>query len=310
MPGSADRAGPTGAQYEIVHGDQRAVVVEAGGGLRTYDVAGRAVLEGYPADRPPDGGRGQVLAPWPNRVAGGRYTWDGTEHRLALTEPEAGNAIHGLLRSQSWGMVERAADRVLLGASVWPQKGYPFQLSVTADYRLGEDGLTVRLVARNDGSADAPYGVGQHPYLTVGTAAVDDAVLTVPASRWLRTDDRGIPVAAEPVDGSPYDFRAGRAVGPQLVDTAFVELDRDSSTEPVVRVAAPDGRHGVDLRLGAGVRCVQVFTGDTLPEPSRRREGLAVEPMSCPPDAFRTGTDLVRLPPGGSHVLEWGLLAW
>lgn len=300
---------PTGQQIVLRKGEQTAVVVELGAALRGYFVGGRPVLDGFSADEPIVGGRGQVLVPWPNRIGGGRYRWDGEEFRLPLTEPEKGNAIHGLLRWTSWQVVEQQEDRVLLGVTLWPQPGYPFHLRVRVEYALGAAGLAVAVVARNVGGGTAPYGVGQHPYLTVGTDPVDDAVLTLPARKWLPADDRGMPAAAEPVAGSRFDFRTPRAVGAQHLDTAFAELERDSSGLAAVRLAHPSGSHGTDLWLGEGVEFVQVYTGDTLPEPARRK-GIAVEPMSCPADAFRSRAGLVELEPGAEHAFRWGLRAW
>ena len=300
---------PTGRQFLLRSGDQSAVVVELGAALSRYTVAGRSVLDGFAAAERITGGRGQLLAPWPNRISGGRYRWSGDDLQLPLTEPEAGNAIHGLLRWASWQPLERAEERVLLGATVFPQPGYPFHLDVRAEYALGAGGLAVTVTARNLSAGAAPYGVGQHPYLTVGTGLVDEAVLTLPARVWLPAAAEGTPTAARVVDGTPFDFRTPRAIGPQRLDTPFTELERDSSGRAVVRLAHPSGSHGCDLWLGEGADFLQVYTGDTLSEPARRR-GVAVEPMSCPPDAFRGRADLVELGAGDLHTFRWGLYAW
>jgi aldose 1-epimerase len=303
--------GSTGRQHELRHGEQSAVVVELGGALLDYTVGTRTVLDGVgPGDARISGGRGQLLVPWPNRVRDGRYRWRGRDHQLALSEPAARNAIHGLTRWTRWDVLDRDRRRVVLATTVWPQPGYPFQLAVSAEYALGDDGLTVGVTARNAGPDVAPYGVGQHPYLTVGTDLVDDAVLTVPAGAWLPTDDRGSPLPPERVAGGDYDFRAGRTIGPQPLDTAFTELERDDRGRAVVRLAHPTGSHGTDLWLGESVPYVQVFTGDTLADRDRRRRGLAVEPMSCPPDAFRSGTGVVALAPGDTHGARWGITPW
>jgi galactose mutarotase-like enzyme len=297
---------PTGAQHEIVRGEQVAVVTELGATLRSYDVAGRPVLDGFPANVRPDGGRGQVLAPWPNRVADGRYTFGGEQLQLALSEVPKRNAIHGLVRWVGWDLAERGDDWATLTTAVWPQPGYPFLLRLRATYRLHQDGLQVRLGAVNDGDRPAPYGVGQHPYVTVGVP-VDDTLLTVPAEQRLLTDDRGNPVGTEAVAGTAYDFRSARAVGDLELDTAYFALQRGSDGRAVVRLDDPAGGPGVAVWLGEGARHLQVFSGDTLPDPARRRRGLAVEPMSCPPGAFASGTDLVVLDPGDGHELTWGV---
>ncbi|WNO73053.1 MULTISPECIES: aldose 1-epimerase family protein [unclassified Streptomyces] len=302
-------SGPTGEQWEICRDGRRAVVVQLGAALRHYEVDGRPVLDGFGADEPISGGRGQILVPWPNRVGGGRYRFAGDDLQLPLTEPEKHNAIHGLLRWSPWRLLVHGEDVVTAGTTVFPQPGYPFRLDVVAEYRLGPEGLETTVSATNTGHVPAPYGVGQHPYLTVGTDRVDDALLTVPARYRLRTDDNGLPVGREDVDGTEYDFRTARPIGGAQLDTAFAGLERDASGRAVVRLAHPTGRHGVDLWLGDGTRYVQIYTGDTLDEPHRRR-GIAVEAMSCPADAFRSGTDLTVLEPGDGHVLRWGLSPW
>lgn len=299
----------TGEQFRLSHGEQTAVVVELGGALRRYAVGERQVVDGFGADDVITGGRGQLLLPWPNRIGDGRYRWQGQDEQLPVNETAYGNAIHGLLRWSSWRpalRADRSDSRVVLECALWPQPGYPFHLVAAVEYALGPGGLTVTVTARNEGGTAAPYGVGQHPYLAVGGGRVDDLLLTVPARSRLRTDDRALPVASEPVEGTAYDFRSPRPIGALRLDTAFADLEPDADGRTVVRLAGPDHGHGTELWLGEGTACVQLYTGDTLPEPWRRRS-VAVEPMSCPPDAFRSGTDLVCLEPGARHTMRWGL---
>ncbi|WP_406502047.1 aldose 1-epimerase family protein [Streptomyces sp. NBC_01590] len=299
----------TGRQLTLSCGAQRTVVVELGAALRSYSVGERAVVYGFAAQDRIIAGRGQILVPWPNRIRDGRYRWDAQDLQLPLTEPAGGNAIHGLLRWTSWQVVEASNSRVVLDASLWPQPGYPFHLHVRAQYALGEGGLEVTVTARNLDESAAPYGFGQHPYVTAGTAVVDQSVLTVPAQTWLRTDERGLPVAAEPVAGTPYDLRTPQAVGARRLDTPFADLDRDTDGRAVVRLAHPSGSFGTDVWLGEGADYVQLYTGDALP-PGERRRAIAVEPMTCPPDAFRSGTALVSLSPGERHTVRWGITPW
>ena len=187
----------TGLQYEIEAGPYRATVTELGAGLREMAFRGQPVIAGHEADELPPAGAGQLLAPWPNRVDGGRYVFGGTEYQLALTEPAQANAIHGLTRWKAWTAVRQDASAVLLRSAPHGQQGYPFCLDIEAEYRLGADsGLQVRITARNAGSAPAPYGTGSHPYLAAGTSAIDDCELTLPGGMWLPADERGIPSGA------------------------------------------------------------------------------------------------------------------
>lgn len=294
---------PSGAQYRLEADDQEAVVVEVGGGLRTYRVGGADVLDGYGVDDMADGGRGQHLMPWPNRIRDGQYTFAGEDLQLALTEPGRHNASHGLVRWANWTATVQEADRVVMQLVLHPQPGYPFTLGLAVEYRLGPGGLSVETTVTNLGARPCPYGAGAHPYVTAGTELVDDALLLVPADTYLEVDDRGIPTGPAPVDGTPFDFREARPIGDVMLDTPYTDLTGNEAV-----VAAPDGLRRVRLWWDESYRWLMVFTGDTL-GPARRRRGVAVEPMTCPPNAFVTGDGLWVLEPEESSTSVWGIAA-
>ncbi len=300
---------PSGRQYTIVHGADRATVVEVGGGLRSYVAGGRELLDGYAESEMATSARGQALIPWPNRLRDGRYTWDGEEHQAPLSEPEKHNAIHGFVRFANWTCLAQTTSQVDLGHVLHPRPGYPFTLALRLSYRIGPRGLSVTTTARNVGSQALPYACGQHPYLTAPTTTlVDECTLQAPGAAYLPTDERGIPTDRKPVQGSEYDFRASRRIGGVELDLAFTDLDRDEDGRAWVRLQAPDGR-GAAIWLDESYPYVELFTGDSLPQPQRRRRGLGVEPMTAPPNAFPSGTDLTRLEPGAATSTSWGLLA-
>jgi aldose 1-epimerase len=291
-------------EIELVAGDQRAVLDQIGGGIRSYTARGRELLDGYPAGEPSSSGRGQVLIPWPNRLEDGSYEFNGERHQLELSEPENANAIHGLVRWEPWTVGEREPHRVVMEHTLSPQPGYPFTVLLSIEYALAMDGLTVRTTATNMGESACPYGSGFHPYLTVGTETVDSVILHLPAGTVVGADERGLPLAAAPVEGSEYDFRRPRPIGSTALDHAFTELVRD--TDGLARVAL--GGHpgtGLELWVDEAYGYLQVFSGDPLPDVNRR--SLAVEPMTCPANAFRTGEGLIRLEPGASFAGAWGI---
>lgn len=296
---------PSGEQIELVHGDQRAVVVEVGGGLREYTLDGRNLLDGYGADEMSSSGRGQVLIPWPNRIQDGRYSFDGQEHQLPLDDVEEQDAIHGLVRWGSWIAGHREENRVVMEHALHPQPGYPFSLAISVEYLLTEEGLLVRTTATNRGPRPCPYGSGNHPYLTVSGSRVDALTLRVPGDTLLRSDERGIPVDRLPAEGTDYDFRRARAIGSTVLDHAFTDLARGEDGRARVELRDPDRRHGVTLWADEAYPYVMVFTGDPLPDVNRR--SLAVEPMTCPPNAFRSGEGLIRLKPSESFTSSWGI---
>lgn len=298
---------PSGEQFEIALGEQRAVVVEIGGGLRTYSVGGRDLLDGYAVDQPATSGRGQVLAPWPNRIRDGTYEFDGRRHQLELTEPARGNAIHGLVRHAAWNAAEHAKSRAVMEHVLDGQPGYPFTLRLRIEYALSPEGLEVTTDATNLGPEACPYGCGFHPYLTAGTVSVDTAILSVPATTVLLSDEREIPTGRIPVEGTAFDYRQPAPVGSTVLDDCFTGLDRDDDGRVRVGLSNSDGQ-GVQLWADENYRYVMVFTGDPLPDVNRR--SLAVEPMTCPPNAFQTGEDVVVLEPGQSFSSTCGIGAF
>ena len=277
-----------------------------GGSLRAYRAGDHDMLDGYTADERCTGARGQSLMPWPNRLRDGRYRFADEDHQLPLTEPDKSNAIHGLTRWANWTADDREADHVTMRHRLYPQPGYPFALELAITYALAEDGLSVRTCATNIGTVPCPYGGGAHPYLTVGTPTVDSVVLRAPGRKWLPTDDRGIPTGAKAVIDTEYDFQAPRVIGATRLDTAYTDLARDEDGRARVQLLAPDTRTAT-LWLDEQYPYLMLFTGDSLPDPRRRRRGLGIEPMTCAPNAFQTGHGLVTLQPEQSRATSWGI---
>src|SRR5512132_118188 len=297
--------GQSDDEIELIAFDQRAVLDEVGGGIRSYTARGRELLDGYPAGERSPSGRGQVLIPWPNRLEDGSYEFDGQRHQLELNEPENRNAIHGLVRWERWTVAERKGHQVVMEHVLYPQPGYPFALKLEIEYALAMDGLTVRTTATNVGESACPYGAGFHPYLTVGTETVDFVILHLPARTVFGADERGLPLPAAPVGGTEYDFRRPRPLGSTRLDHAFTDLVREQDGLARVALDGPHPGAGLDLWVDEAFSYLQVFSGDPLPDVNRR--SLAVEPMTCPANAFRTGEGLIRLEPAESLTIAWGM---
>jgi aldose 1-epimerase len=296
---------PSGEQIEIAAGDEQVVIVAVGGGLRSYTAGGRALLDGYDANEMSSSGRGQVLIPWPNRLQDGSYEFDGSRNQLPLNEPERRNAIHGLVRWSAWSASEREPHRIVMEHVLYPQPGYPFTLRLSIEYSLLSGGLQVRTTATNIGNALCPFGSGAHPYLTLGTANIDPLILHVPARTVLQSNERGLPIGAETVEDTEYDFRQPKRIGSSTLDHAFTGLDRDEDGLAWVELLDPDQGTQVSLWVDESYPYLMLFTGDPLPDVNRH--SLAVEPMTCPPNAFRTGETLIRLEPGSSFTGTWGI---
>jgi aldose 1-epimerase len=296
---------PSGTQWTIAADGHEAVVVEVGGGLRAYRHDGIDYLDGYEADELCPGSAGQVLAPWPNRLRDGAYTFGGRSLQLDLSEPARHNAIHGLVNWGAWQLIEQSPESVTIGYDLPAQPGYPWSLRLRSRWSVGPDGLRAEHEVTNRSGDPAPFGFSVHPYLRLPKAGVAETSLRVPGRTRVLLDSRLLPVAAAEVAGTEYDFTEPRAIGDAVLDLAFGDLVRDADGGSAVSLAAPDGS-AVHVWADRAFGWWQVFTGDTLTG-ERHRRSIAVEPMTCPADAFRSGKDLITLAPGQTWRGAWGI---
>jgi aldose 1-epimerase len=293
------KAALCGAEWTIAGDGHEAVVVEIGGGLRAYRTGGVDVLDGYQPDELCPGSSGKVLAPWPNRIRDGRYSFGGQWRQLGLTEAPRHNAMHGLVCWVPWRPVAQTPDSITVECLVAPQPGYPWPVLLRTEWSVGADGLRARHEATNVGSEPAPFGLGTHPYLRLGGGPVDDLTLRIPARSRVLVDGRLLPIGEAKVAGGEFDYTEPRRIGSAVLDTAFGDVTGD----PVVLSTEESS---VSVWADGGFRWWQVFSGDTLTG-ERFRRTVAVEPMTCPPDAFRSGRDVITLEPGQTWTGTWGI---
>jgi aldose 1-epimerase len=301
---------PSGEQYAIASGGWSAQVTQFGATLRTCTLNGLEVIDGFGLNERATDGRGQVLAPWPNRLTGGRYRYAGRDCQAPINDTKRQTAIHGLVRWLDWSVIAHHPSSVTLSCTVRPQPGYEWQLGVDVTYQLDDAGLTVTCQAANAGAERAPFGVGFHPYLTLGTPSIDGLELTLPATSYLQTGaPDGTPAMAS-VASTPLDFAEPRRIGSVRLDTCFGGLLPEGDQRlAVVRLTDSDAGRSIHLWADDTFRYLMVYTGDEVGRSERRRTAIAIEPMTCPPDAFRTGTDLIELEPGESWRGTWGFRA-
>jgi aldose 1-epimerase len=296
-------AGPSDAprSWTISRAGHEAVIGRGGAGVRSYTVDGVAVVDALGEWEIPSAYHGLVLAPWPNRIPEGRWSWAGQTLELPVNEAATGCALHGLVAWSAWNLRAQSDDAVELGISIEPQPGYPFSLDLSVRWSVGADGLRCAITAWNTGWEPAPFGVAVHPYVVLPGCGVDDLELTMPADTWLDVDERLRPVALRPVEDGDRDFRRGASLRGRALDTAFTDV-----SDAPVRVAGGD--HAVEVWADPAFGWWQVYTSDYFPAGSERlRRALAVEAMTCGPDAFNTGRDLITLAPDERWSAEWGV---
>jgi aldose 1-epimerase len=297
---------PTGEQVAIAHGDQRAVVSEVGATLRTFVQGGVPVVEGFAADERCQGGRGQVLFPWPNRLGEGEWEFSGRRARASIEDSTERTAHHGLVRWRPFTVDSFNQNRCVLSMVLHPSPAYPFLVSLEVAYHLGSLGLTVTSTITNRDEVPIPVGLGFHPYLAVTTPTIEGAELEVPANAFLSVNDRRLPTGEIlPVSHGALDFRVAKSISGHELDATYTELRRDDSG--LATTVLTDANGGVvELSVDRTFPYLQVYTGDRL-EKGRRRTAVAVEPMTCPPEALRSGKDVVVLEPGQRWAGSWRL---
>lgn len=285
---------PTGIQYEIKDEEYTAVITEVGASLRSLKWRGEELLWTFEAHEVPKGFAGVTLGPWPNRLRDGKYTFDGKEYQTPINEVELNNALHGLMCATPYTLVRRSTNEITLKGMLYPQIGWDWVLSLEVSYQLSDEGLQVSFLATNEGSTDLPFGYGVHPYL--GFDNVDDVTITAPFTKRCAVDDRLLPTGIVDVDGV-HSRHVPVTIGDTFLDDAYTGADPAGWT-----VTMATAERTVELWADSQLPWFQIHT-----RPGRK--ALAVEPMTCGPDAFNEGPThdgLIRLAPGESSTGTWG----
>jgi aldose 1-epimerase len=296
----------------------RAVLATRGATLLDWQVADAggpvALTDGYRSAAElagQNGVRNGLLAPFPNRIADGRYRFDGREHDLLPGVPAGERLVyHGFLRELDLRVIDRretatAAEILFSGAiDAGDFPGYPFALALTVRARLTARGIEFTITATNVGEVAAPYAAGWHPYFRLGDAPIDGLELTVPAAHCIVTDDRLLPVAGAaafaPVAAGPMpDFRQPRRLGAAVLDGCYANATPDA--DGLIRSRLRDPASGRQLTIWQRGGLTHVFTGDTLARDPRC--AIAIEPVEAMTDAFNRPeyARALRLAPGATR---------
>ncbi len=295
-------------------GTLRARVSDLGASLRGLwlETPGAPTWEavwGYSGDGAKRGGQGDVLLPFPGRITGGCYEFDGRRHEMERNDKEGPNAIHGFARSRPWKIVSQEAASALfqtrLDGNELAAQGYPFTLDCALEYRLSGLECRIRAEVRNAGLAPAPVGIGFHPYFKVGLATVEQAILELPCASLIEFGPGFIPTGRVlPVEGTELDFLGERAIGAMRLNHCFARLLRDRDGIARARLRSPVDGRVVTLSMDRSLDYLVVYTGDALGAEARR--AIAIEPMSCGTDAFnRPEWGLRRLAPGETMTVAY-----
>ncbi len=289
---------PTGEQYEIRWGALSAVITQVGARIRSLRHDGAELLATHGPQEAPKGWEGAHLLPWPNRLRDGRYRLGEIEYQLPINDPARHNANHGLNVGLEWECLSHLEQSVRQRTILWPRRGWPGILAVEILHHISDDGLAVEVLATNIGTTPLPWGYGAHPYFRFDN--LSKVELTIPFDAELTVDpERLLPIRLGPIQPE-HRFTEPRLIGDTVLDTAYADpLSRRWDV-----TLRGEGRT-ITIWGEATTQWVQVFTAP-------KRDSIAVEPMTCGPDAFNEGPthrDRVLLHAGESARAFWGVSA-
>lgn len=287
----------SGSSFSLTSGPYQATILSCGAALSSLSLNDHPLILPYPAHELAPGFAGMVLLPWPNRIREGRYSWRGTSYQLPINDIDTRTALHGSTYNRDWSILSVSPSSVSLECWVPGMEGYPWPLHSRVSYHLNEkSGLTATITTRNLCAVDIPYGVGSHPYLAPG-GVVDDWTLQMSPTHAQRMDTSLLPRDLVPVSEIGLNFAFPRSLRGMSIDTGFTSFP---STPWAVHVE--NSLIGLRATLSSSAPWVQIYTGDAV-----GRRGIAVEPMSCPANAFNDAHDSIVLPGGQSHRFSWSI---
>lgn len=257
---------------------------------------GVPVLDGYHTPMEMEANRwakNTVLFPFPNRLDYGAYQWEGADYQFPVNEPLSETALHGFGQDKPMQAYRfEVKETYAMAECRYSDKGempyYPFPFTFYIRFLLKNPGiLEVEMRFQNDGQQALPVGLGWHPYFCLA-ARIDDMSLQMPESQMVGVDTRMIPTGKR----YPYrEFAQLRKIGATVLDNCFA-LPADVPGHAEVLLEGNKGRLRYRQETGPGkFNFLQVFTPPD-------RNALAIEPMTCGPDAFNNKEGLIRLEPG------------
>jgi len=302
----------SGQQFELHYtsallGDLKATIAQVGASLRQMSVGTIELVQGFAEDQWAPFCAGAVMSPWPNRIDGGKWVYDGQARQFNINIVAQQNANHGLLLEHPYDLISRTPHSVTLGATIYARHAYPFTVETTVTYSLGETGLTVTHSAINRSASDAPYAVGGHPYFKFSAVAPETLVVKNSAKTRTTVDERQIPTGEEATEGTVFDLRAGVRLPDVFIDQDFTDLEYDAEGHAHTYLLTQDGR-GLDVWQDQTFKHVVIFTPGFFPaEDGSLTYTAAIEPSTAAPNAFNTGKNLAWLKNNELFTASWGV---
>jgi aldose 1-epimerase len=298
---------------KLTWNDQIAVVNELGGGIMRYylekNKKTRDIVYGYLNEDEKTGSMGDILFPFPGRVKNSEYNFGGKNYLLSGVRIKDGHAIHGFAKTLPWKVERTTKNSATLCLSLledeYKEKGFPFSLKIIIEYSLDDLGLCCKTLVKNIGQKKAPFGLGFHPYFTVGTAFVDDMYLQIPARRMVEFN--GLKPTGDSImlDKTGLNYSNLSKIGDKIIDNCFTDLKFQKG---IAKTIISNG-NGIEIEIwqDKNLPYLQIYSADTIADEHCRR-GLAIEPQTCTGFALnKPEMGLIILDHGEEYTCRWGV---
>lgn len=277
---------------QIWSGRSRATINPEGCALVSLSLDGDKVIP--EPEVPTHPYHGVLLAPWPNRIRGGKYVFEGKSYQASVNE-DFGNALHGLVFDRQAAVESQSEDSLTLVSEIVPTEAYPWSLMLRISFTIGADGLTIETTATNNSHVLAPVALGTHPFFVFD----EESTLEVRARRASIHGSDMLPIAE--IASSEIGFGQGalKAIENVSLDVQFSECEHVSA---VLRTK----QWSIEI-WQERANWLMVYTTQAFKWADGRTRAVAIEPQTSAADAFNTGAGLYKLSPGHSLTYRWGV---
>lgn len=246
---------------------------------------------------------GVTLAPWPNRLADANWEFDGEKFHGEINETRTNNRNHGLVFDREFDVVFQSQNQIVFQTEFGDDEVYPFKALFQVAYVLEPFGLHVEYSIQNFTDRKIPFAVGGHPYFLVSP----ESLIQLKARAQLGFNSRQLPTG-EILEAtqSIADLSVGKSFRYLKLDDCFTGLDFDAEGFATTRITHETNQI-IEIKQRRNMPYLMVYTVADFGYQEKSGGAIAVEPLSAPPNALRTGTGLTWLEPHQVEKFEWSI---
>lgn len=267
------------------------------------------------------GARGWIMTPFPNRIPGGLYSFEGKDYVINPLPPRE-QVIHGFTSHEEFELKKINNNDEFLEVVLFCNKlrsgkfqGYPFDVDVYITYKLTPKGFYISVRGENVGKSPAPFYCGWHPYFKSVNPEIETLALEINAGSIIGMNSDCIPLPGSeaylPIETKKdLNFNDtieidNRKINGRTVDVCYAEMKTDENG--LIKTSLIDTKNSLKITMLQNRGVTLVFTGDSLI--TRRRESVAIEPMEFLTNSFNRPefADGIKINPASFKEFNFGV---